>query len=78
MVAFRGARSEAENLTSLLAELATLNPPEIAQMASAALGPVPFSDIAEVLATLLDPRQLGALRQSLAASDAAGTRPSGP
>ncbi len=62
LVSFRGSRSDAGNLTSLLAQLATLNPPEIARMVSAGLGPVPVADIAEVLATLLDPRQLGALR----------------
>jgi len=70
LISFKGSRSDAENLTSLLAQLATLNPPEIAQMVSAGLGPVPASDIAEVLSTLLDPRQIGALRRSLAAQTA--------
>ena len=36
-------------------------------MISAGLGPVPVSDSAEVLSTLLDPKQTGALRRSLAA-----------
>jgi Hemerythrin HHE cation binding domain len=70
LISFRGSRSDAENLTSLLAELATLNPTEITQMASAGLGQVRFSEVAEVLATLLNPSQLGALRSSLAARSA--------
>ena len=44
-------------------------------MVSAGLGPVPASDIAEVLSTLLDPRQIGALRRSLAAQTAGVTSP---
>jgi Hemerythrin HHE cation binding domain len=67
LASFRGSRSDAENLTSLLAELATLNPPEIERMISAGLGPVPLSDVSEILATVLDPRQLGALRHATAA-----------
>lgn len=70
LVSFKGSRSDAENLTSLLAQLATLNPREIAQMASVGLGPVPVSDLTEVLATLLEPRQLGAIRRSLATQPA--------
>ena len=66
VVSLRGSRSDAENLTSLIAELATLNPAEIAGMVAAGLGPVPVSDLTEILATLLDPAQLGALRHSLA------------
>lgn len=71
LVSFKGSRSDAENLTSLLAQLATLNPPEISQMVSVGLGPVPVSDLTEVLATLLEPGQLGAIRPSLA-TQAAG------
>jgi hypothetical protein len=67
IASFRGSRSDAENLASLLAQLATLNPPEIERMISAGLGPVPVSDVSELLATLLDPRQLGALRRATAA-----------
>jgi iron-sulfur cluster repair protein YtfE (RIC family) len=67
LVSFRGSRSERENLTSVLAELATLNPTEIVQLASATLGAVPISDLAEALATLLNPRQYGALLSSLEA-----------
>ncbi len=62
LVSFRGSRSDTENLASLIAELATLNPPEIRQLLSAGLGPVPVSDLAELLATLLTPAQLGAVR----------------
>lgn len=64
LVSFRGSRSDTENLTSLLAELATLSPNEIVQMVSAGLGQAGFSEVAEILATLLNPRQLGALRGS--------------
>jgi hypothetical protein len=67
LASFRGSRSDAEHLTSLLAQLATLNPPEIERMISAGLRPVPTSDVSELLATILDPRQLGALRHATAA-----------
>jgi hypothetical protein len=70
LVSFKGSRADTENLTSLLAQLATLNPPEIAQMTAAGLGAVPAREVAEVLATLLDPKQLGALRRSLATARA--------
>jgi len=64
LVSFRGSRSDTENVTSLIAQLATLNPPEIVRMVTAGLGPIPLSDLAEILATLLEPAQLGALRPS--------------
>jgi len=67
LASFRGSRTDAENLTSLIAQLATLSPPEIQRMISAGLGPVPLSDVSELLATVLDPRQLGALRHATAA-----------
>jgi len=67
LLSFRGARSDVENLTSLLAQLPTVNPPEIARMVSIGLGPTPVSDTAEILSSLLDPARLGALRHSLAA-----------
>ena len=67
LASFRGSRSDAENLASLLAQLATLNPPEIERMISAGLGPVPASDLSELLATILNPRQLGALRHATTA-----------
>jgi iron-sulfur cluster repair protein YtfE (RIC family) len=63
LVSFRGSRSDTENLTSLIAELATLSPPEIRQLLSAGLGPVPVTDLTELLATLLTPAQLGAVRE---------------
>lgn len=65
LVSFRGSRSDAENLTSLLAQLTKLNPNEIAQMLSVGLGRVSLSELAEVLASLLEPWQLGALRREL-------------
>jgi hypothetical protein len=71
LISFKGSRSDVENLTSLLAQLATLNSNEIAQMVSVGLGQVGVSEVAEVLATLLDPRQLGALRGALATQAAA-------
>ncbi len=54
-------RSDTEDLTALLAQLVTLNPTEFTRMTSAGLAPVRVSDLVEVLAALLDPRQLGAL-----------------
>jgi hypothetical protein len=54
----RGPSSSAstENLTSLLAQLATFNPPEIARMASIGLGGDALIEVRELVATLLDPR----------------------
>jgi iron-sulfur cluster repair protein YtfE (RIC family) len=64
LVSFKGSRSDTENLTSLLAQLPTLNPPEITRMAAVGLaGSAP--EVAELLATVLDPGRLGALRASL-------------
>ena len=51
---------------SLLAQLAMLNPPEIVHMVAVGLSVSP-SEVAELLASLLDPQQLGALRASLSA-----------
>jgi iron-sulfur cluster repair protein YtfE (RIC family) len=67
LAAFRSSRSDAENLTSLLAQLPTLGPTEAAQMLRAALGTVTVQEVGLALATLLDPRALGALRRSNAA-----------
>lgn len=61
LVSFKGSRSDAENLASVLAQLATLNPPEVLRMVSVGLAPIPVSDLTEVLATLLGPSRLGAL-----------------
>lgn len=64
LASFKASRSDTENLTSLLAQLPTLNPPEIARMAVIGLaGSAP--EAAELLATLLDPGQLGALHATL-------------
>jgi hypothetical protein len=61
LVSFKSSRSDTENLTSLLAQLPMLNPTEIAQMAAVGLT-VSTDEVAELLASLLDPQQLGALR----------------
>jgi Hemerythrin HHE cation binding domain len=72
LVSFKASRSDAENLTSLLAELPTLNPIEITRMASLGLGRIGFCEAAEILGTLLSPGQLGAPHLSLAARSAGG------
>jgi iron-sulfur cluster repair protein YtfE (RIC family) len=64
LTSFKASRSDTENLTSLLAQLPTLNPPEISTMAAAGLTTVPLTDITEILATILEPGQLGALHLS--------------
>jgi iron-sulfur cluster repair protein YtfE (RIC family) len=61
LIAFKDSRSDTENLTSLLAQLATLSPPEIARMGSLGLDGTALIEVRELVATLLDPRQLGAL-----------------
>jgi hypothetical protein len=69
LISFKGSRSDTENLTSLIAQLCTLNPAEIRQLLNAGLGPVPASDLDELLATALSPVQFGALhsRETLSA-----------
>jgi hypothetical protein len=62
LTAFKESRSVAENLASVLAQLATLNPSEIAGMVTFGLGPVSVSELGDVLATVLSPRRLGGLR----------------
>lgn len=62
LMSFRNSRSPQENLMSVLAQLPTLNPSELAQMATAGLGPTELPALAEVLATLLRPAQLGVLQ----------------
>lgn len=64
MRSFKGSRSDTQNLTSLLAQLATLNPPELTAMASAGLGDASIAEVSDVLATLLNPVQLAALHRS--------------
>lgn len=61
LTAFRASRSDAENLTSTLAQLPALNPREVARMTRAALGEVPLADVVDLLSTLLDPGRLGTL-----------------
>ena len=61
LVAFNASRSPIESLTSVLAQLPTLNPVEINRMVGAAIDGTLRPELAEVLATLLSPTQLGAL-----------------
>lgn len=61
LVSFKGSRSDLENLTSLIAQLPTVNPVEMTHMAAVGLSGSIFQ-VAELLASLLGPRQLGALR----------------
>ncbi len=63
LVSFNQSRSDTEKLTSLLAQLATLNPPEVARLAAAGLGAVPLADVRELLSTLLTPTQYGAVHR---------------
>jgi hypothetical protein len=68
LVSFKGSRSDVENLTSLLAQLATLNRPRSPRRPRLDSDTSGFSQVAEALATLLEPGQLGALRSSPAMS----------
>jgi hypothetical protein len=61
LAAFKGSRSDVQNLTSLLAQLPVLGPAEMAGLVAVSL-PAPVSEVAELLASLLEPHQLGALR----------------
>lgn len=70
LASFKGSRSDVENLTSLLAQLPTLNPVEMNRMVAAGLA-VPAPEIAELLASLLGPSQLGALRAAQPAATVA-------
>jgi len=62
---FRASRSPLENLTSVIAQLPTLNPAELAQMASDGVDPSELPAISELVATILSPAQLGALRLAI-------------
>jgi hypothetical protein len=73
LTAFKSSRSKTENLTSLLAQLATLNPAEITRMAALGLGDTTLIEVRELVATLMDPRQLGALMAALPQPDAAAS-----
>ncbi len=61
LVSFKSSRFDVENLTSLLARRPTLDPVEMNRMAAVGL-PGSISEVAELLASLLEPRQLEALR----------------
>jgi hypothetical protein len=65
MTSFKGSRSPLENLTSLISELPSLNPAEIAHLMSVGIDPADLSPLAELLATTLRPAQLGALQLSV-------------
>lgn len=59
LASFRSSRSDAENVTSVLAQLPALNSHEASRMLRVGLGPVSHAEVALVSATLLDPRALG-------------------
>lgn len=65
MTAFKGSRSPLENLTSLIAQLPSLNPTESAHLVSVGIDPCDLSSLAELLATSLQPAQLGALQKAV-------------
>jgi hypothetical protein len=64
LVAFRSARTELENVTSLLGQLATLTPREAATMVAAAFDPATLYETRELLTGLLPAPQLAALHDS--------------
>ena len=64
MTSFKASRSPLENLTSLIAQLPNLNPAEIAQLVSVGIDATDLPALAELLATTLQPVQLGALQQA--------------
>ena len=66
LTSFKGSRSPLENLTSLLAQLPMLNPPEFIQMAKVGVDPTELAALGELLATILEPAQLGALQSAVA------------
>ena len=74
MTSFKASRSPSENLTSLIAQLPTLSPSEIAHLVSVGVEPTDLSVLAELLATTLDPVQLGALRAPVLSHVPGGTR----
>jgi iron-sulfur cluster repair protein YtfE (RIC family) len=67
LTSFRASRSDVAHLTGVLAQLPTLNQREILRMA-ATLGPDVTTELADVLATVLRPAQLGALRLGVTSS----------
>ena len=62
MTSFKASRSPLENLTSLVAQLPSANPAEVAHLVSVGIDPAEFSSLAQLLATTLEPDQLGALQ----------------
>jgi hypothetical protein len=58
---FRATRSDLTNLASVLAMAPTLNPGERTQMLVGGPGAGPAPEVVDLLATVLEPRQLGAL-----------------
>jgi hypothetical protein len=64
VTSFRGSRSPLENLTSLLAQLPTLNPLEATKMVSLGVDPTELPAIAELVATILQPAQLRGLQSA--------------
>jgi hypothetical protein len=61
LTSFKASRSPIEALTSLLAQLPTLNPREIAHMVNVAVDSNLRTKLGDVLATVLTPTQLGTL-----------------
>ena len=58
---FRGSRTELQNVTSLLGQLPTLSPREVAVMVAAGFDEATLSETRELLTGLLPPSQLQAL-----------------
>ena len=65
MTSFKASRSPLENLTSLVAQLPSANPAEVAHLVSVGIDPTEFSSLTQLLATTLDPDQHGALHLPL-------------
>jgi hypothetical protein len=63
MISFKASRSRLDHLTSLIAQLPSVNPTEIAHLVSVGIDPADLPALAELLASTLEPDQLGALQQ---------------
>jgi type II secretory pathway component PulF len=61
MTAFKSSLSSVENLTSVIAQLPTLNPAELTHLVSVGIDTSELPSLAQLLATTLNPLQLGAL-----------------
>ncbi len=66
LMSFRGSRSPLENLTSLLAQLPTLNSFEFTHVSTVGIDPTELPALAELLATVLEPARLGVLQSLIA------------